>query len=621
MGEKNAIFGQRIQLKKHAKEVVKTHYVLMVFLVLLLMLFGTEFQWTTIGMGKLKNTGAETLKNPGSILDEVNIGMLPFGEVITAAARGQIRTEEERAAMIQQWLMEKGDKNKALARRNGVLAALMNGVGSGMIFVRAAQTLRSVVGSDVAVSVIMTVLSFLWYLLIFMFFRNLLSAAARRLLLEARVYKRVYFLDIMHFAAVHRWAKAAWAMLVATLLESLWWLTIVGGFIKTHSYFAVPYIIAENPDVGALEAVKLSRKMMDGHKMELFKYEMSMIGWILLGFVTFGISEAIWGGPYRLAAYSEFYAKIREKMLEKEPETAKIFNDPYLFKKADKISLYETYFEVVDEITLIHESRITLTGARKKVADWFGIWIGSINSKKAYDEQEGREFALTHYKECMNQEAYPQWFNPLWTKRKLAKRSDFTFIRNYTVFTLFLLFITFSFVGWSWEVALHLMQTGEFANRGTLHGPWLPIYGTGGVIVLILCSRFRKNPVLEFFTAVALCGCIEYFSGWYLETKFHTRWWSYDGYFLNLHGRICAEGLLVFGVGCCVVVYLLAPIFDYLLSMLKKEIMLGICAVLAVLFLGDQIYSSRHPNMAKGAVETAPEETQAIQETEIRAAG
>ena len=169
--------------------------------------------------------------------------------------------------------------------------------------------------------------------------------------------------------------------------------------------------------------------------------------------------------------------------------------------------------------------------------------------------------------------------------------------------TLFLLFILFAFVGWSWEVALHFMQHGEFVNRGTLHGPWLPIYGTGGLIALIMCSRFRKNPVAEFFIATTLCGVLEYFSGWYLETVYHQRWWSYDGYFLNLHGRICAEGLLVFGVGCCLVVYLIAPLFDFMLSKVPTKIVLVVAAVLGVAFGADALYSRSNPNMAAGAIE------------------
>ena len=62
---------------------------------------------------------------------------------------------------------------------------------------------------------------------------------------------------------------------------------------------------------------------------------------------------------------------------------------------------------------------------------------------------------------------------------------------------------------------------------------------------------------------IALCGCVEYFTSVYLEYVHDgTRWWDYTGYFLNLHGRICAEGLLVFGIGGMAIVYVLAPFLD-----------------------------------------------------------
>jgi uncharacterized membrane protein len=147
------------------------------------------------------------------------------------------------------------------------------------------------------------------------------------------------------------------------------------------------------------------------------------------------------------------------------------------------------------------------------------------------------------------------------------------------------------------------MQFGEFVNRGTMYGPWLPIYGSGGILVMILCARFRKNPVAEFFVSLTLCGILEYISSWQLEMRYHQRWWSYDGYFLNLHGRFCAEGLLVFGIGCCAVVYLIAPVFDFLLSKVKEKVLIGVSLVLAVLYGTDFVYSNMHPNMAKGAIE------------------
>ena len=64
---------------------------------------------------------------------------------------------------------------------------------------------------------------------------------------------------------------------------------------------------------------------------------------------------------------------------------------------------------------------------------------------------------------------------------------------------------------------------------------------------------------------MVVCGVVEYFTAYYLKTVYDRRWWDYAGYFLNLHGRICAEGLLVFGLGGMAVVYGVAPLFDNLL--------------------------------------------------------
>ena len=108
-------------------------------------------------------------------------------------------------------------------------------------------------------------------------------------------------------------------------------------------------------------------------------------------------------------------------------------------------------------------------------------------------------------------------------------------------------------MGWIWEVTFHLISSHTFVNRGVLHGPWLPIYGSGGILILICLKKLRNKPVVEFFASVVLCGFVEYFASLYLEISCGRRWWNYNGYFLNLNGRICAEGLLVFGLGGVVI--------------------------------------------------------------------
>jgi hypothetical protein len=68
--------------------------------------------------------------------------------------------------------------------------------------------------------------------------------------------------------------------------------------------------------------------------------------------------------------------------------------------------------------------------------------------------------------------------------------------KKYTLSTYILLFFAFSFIGWAYEVILYLIDEGRFVNRGTMYGPWLPIYGTGGVAILFLLQKFRKSQSL-----------------------------------------------------------------------------------------------------------------------------
>lgn len=170
----------------------------------------------------------------------------------------------------------------------------------------------------------------------------------------------------------------------------------------------------------------------------------------------------------------------------------------------------------------------------------------------------------------------------------------------YGILTYVLFFFTFSIMGWIWEVALHFVQTGEFVKRGVLYGPWLPIYGSGGVLVLILLRKVFKNPICTFFLIMLLSSIIEYTTSWVLEMINGVRWWDYSGYFMNINGRICLEGVVVFGIGGCMIVYIVAPNLERIFKKVKLNFKLIVCTVLMSFFIVDAVYSIGHPNMGKG---------------------
>lgn len=95
------------------------------------------------------------------------------------------------------------------------------------------------------------------------------------------------------------------------LFTALWSLLLwIPGIIKALSYSMSMYILAENPEMGALEAISCSKAMMNGHKMDLFVLQLSFIGWHLLGMITFGIAY-VWVLPYISATTANFYNSIK----------------------------------------------------------------------------------------------------------------------------------------------------------------------------------------------------------------------------------------------------------------------------------------------------------------------
>lgn len=163
-----------------------------------------------------------------------------------------------------------------------------------------------------------------------------------------------------------------------------------------------------------------------------------------------------------------------------------------------------------------------------------------------------------------------------------------------------LIFFACAVIGWLWEVILSLFTTHDFVNRGVLHGPWLPIYGCGGLGIVLLLRRFKDHPTVVFFSAMVGCGLLEYFTGWYLETFKHLKWWDYSNEFLNLHGRICFGSVTAFGVCGLIMIYFLYPNLIKLFDRLQLQPKKILCFALVICFLGDFVYSSDVPNTGKG---------------------
>lgn len=112
------------------------------------------------------------------------------------------------------------------------------------------------------------------------------------------------------FSQFHRFGTGFAQAFLMNLYIILWTLLfIIPGLVKAYSYAMTPFILADHPELTASEAITASKKLMDGHKGELFVLGLSFIGWEILVLVTFGIA-GFWVTPYMNAAYAAFYRQI-----------------------------------------------------------------------------------------------------------------------------------------------------------------------------------------------------------------------------------------------------------------------------------------------------------------------
>ena len=117
------------------------------------------------------------------------------------------------------------------------------------------------------------------------------------------------------------WKNLATVWIHETIMIFLYFLLlIVPGIIKTISYSLVPYILVDDPNMSSGDVLDLSSKMMNGHKMDYFKLELSFIGWHLLAVLTLGILE-IWIAPYQATAMTKFLSEVKSKYEKANPKT------------------------------------------------------------------------------------------------------------------------------------------------------------------------------------------------------------------------------------------------------------------------------------------------------------
>ena len=151
--------------------------------------------------------------------------------------------------------------------------------------------------------------------------------------------------------------------------------------------------------------------------------------------------------------------------------------------------------------------------------------------------------------------------------------------------------------GWLYEVVFYYINSGfkQVYMRGSNFLPFINIYTYGGLLILLLTYRFKKNPLLVFLITIITTGILEYLSGYILYGKLGwVKCWDYNQEILNfgnIGGYVCLRSVLVFGLCGLLLVYVIVPLLIKLVKTKYLNIIFIVSIILCSLFLLDEIYN------------------------------
>lgn len=161
----------------------------------------------------------------------------------------------------------------------------------------------------------------------------------------------------------------------------------------------------------------------------------------------------------------------------------------------------------------------------------------------------------------------------------------------YTFLGYFLIFLIYSFIGWTIEIILTLVRERKFVDRGFLLGPYCPIYGYGMLLIVFLLRNYTDNVLVLFVLSMVICLALEYLTSLFMELIFKARWWDYSDKKFNINGRICLEYGVFFGLGGTLIMYVVHPFIIGIITNFSKILLIIVGITLLVLFIIDNVIS------------------------------
>lgn len=118
---------------------------------------------------------------------------------------------------------------------------------------------------------------------------------------------------------------------------------------------------------------------------------------------------------------------------------------------------------------------------------------------------------------------------------------------SYSIVQWLFFFYFYCFFGWCFESSYVSLKERKLVNRGFMRGPFLPLYGSGGIMMLVVSAPFQGNVLLVYLAGCVGATVLEYVTGVVMEALFKVRYWDYSNQKFQFQGHICLTSSLAWG--------------------------------------------------------------------------
>ena len=162
---------------------------------------------------------------------------------------------------------------------------------------------------------------------------------------------------------------------------------------------------------------------------------------------------------------------------------------------------------------------------------------------------------------------------------------------KYNLAQWLLFFYIYCFFGWCIESAYVSIHKKKFVNRGFMRGPFLPLYGSGAVMMLFVTIPVRDSLVLTYIFGAIGATILEYITGACMEALFKVRYWDYSDKPFNIHGYVCLGTTLAWGLLTILMVRFIHEPVEHLILSLNQTLQDVLATVLTIYVTSDMALS------------------------------